>query len=87
MLDQTSILHVTRNVIKSSDSTEIDITDIKSNDASMIDDEKCNVNLDEQLNENDLNAASDAIDSIELSEFKENTVGYISGYVVRMVKR
>lgn len=87
MLDQTSILHVTRNVIKSSDSTEIDITDIKSNDAIMMDDEKCNVNLDEQLNENDLNDASDAIDSIELSEFKENTVGYISGYVVRMVKR
>lgn len=83
MLDKTAILHVTKNVIKASDDTEKDITDIKSNDASIIEDER----LDEKLNDNDLNAACDAIDSIELSDFKENTIGYISGYVVRMVKR
>lgn len=90
-LDTTSILYVTKNTVKSTDvETDVDITDIQfseSNNSDLIPDQTPKSEDNSVTSSNKLETLCDRLDSINITEFQENVIGYISGFVVNMVKR
>ena len=79
MQDKTAILHVTRDSIKSlNKDMDLDISDVSS--------QRCSSHMDSYnvLSEHDYSITPDFI---QLSRYVENVVGYIAGYVVKMIAK